>query len=103
MKPTLTLDRSERYQEPAQFALYITYTNTDGQRVVRRVSDRVPAESLFDRIATVRNCFANATVHVVALFEEPYMTYLPKCAETGSCDPASIPDNPNERMNECLG
>lgn len=85
-EPTLALDRSKRYQEPAFFAVYTTYRNTEGEQVVRRVSDRVPAENLLDRLATVQNCFPDATVHVVGLFEEAYMTYLPKCAETGNCN-----------------
>ena len=103
MNETIALDRSKRYQEPAQFAVYITYRNTDGDQVVRRVTDRVAAENLFDRLATVQNCFPDATVHVVGIFEEPYATYLPKCAETGSCGTASIPDDTNEKMNECIG
>lgn len=73
-----------------------------GEGKVRHVSGPVSDEDLLDRIATVRNCFADSPVHVTSIAESPYMSFLPKCAETGNCS-LNTPEDVDNTMKECIG
>lgn len=61
-----------------------------GTEGLRLVSGPVKEEDLQVRLATVRNCYANAPVHVTRIVEEPYQSYLPKCVESGNCSALSL-------------
>lgn len=69
---------------------YMIYVGVEGG--IRRASGPVREEDLENRLATVRNCFADAPVHITRIKEVPYTSYLPKCAESGNCIPLTDAD-----------